>query len=352
MDLSERKQKILQAIVDEYIGTAEPVGSRSISKHNELGLSSATIRNEMADLEEMGFIVKPHTSAGRVPSDIGYRFYVNALMQQYQMSVDAVEQLKNAFTERVNQLDVLIKKASVIASALTEYTTVVTTPSIKKSVLQKIDIVNIGGRGVMFVIITRAGVVKNAILQICIDEEDAEKLERLLNKELSGVFASSITKDIIDRLKIDAKYTIGLSDEVVNIAFEFLEEMIFNLDQDDVFVNNARSILKYPEFSNVEKAREMLEFLEDKESISRVISQDYLPNGVEIKIGRENNVKELENSSLVTVDYRIGNRTLGKIGVIGPKRMNYAKVIASLDCISTQIDAILEQLYYTEGEEN
>ena len=141
MELSERKQKILQAVIDEYIGTAEPVGSRAISKKNELGLSSATIRNEMADLEEMGFLIQPHTSAGRVPSDVGYRFYVNSLMRRYQMSVEALEKMQAIMADRVNQLEMIIKKASLMASTLTEYTTVVTSPKLTSARIKKIELI-------------------------------------------------------------------------------------------------------------------------------------------------------------------------------------------------------------------
>jgi len=180
LELSDRKQKILQAIIDEYIRTAEPVGSRAISKKNELGLSSATIRNEMADLEEMGFLIQPHTSAGRVPSDIGYRFYVNSLMRRYQMSVEAIEKLQQIMTERVSQLEMIIKKASLIASTLTEYTTVVTSPKLNSSRIKKIELVNLGFGNVMVVIITGTGIIKNQTVAIEINDDIAGKLTEIL----------------------------------------------------------------------------------------------------------------------------------------------------------------------------
>lgn len=349
MDLSERKQKILQAIIDEYIGTAEPVGSRSISKRNELGLSSATIRNEMADLEDMGYLVKPHTSAGRIPSDNGYRFYVNTLMQRYQMSVEAVEQLRLALAERVSQLDLLIKRASVIASAMTDYATVVTSPALSRSVLQKIDLVNMGNGALMLIIVTRAGLVRSKIVAVDISGDTVLNFAALLNGRLSGMLTEKISPALLAELAAEA-VTLGVKVEQSEIILSAVSEMIFSIDETDVYINNARSILKYPEFSDVDKAREMLDFLENKENLVKMIDAGHTKDGVRIRIGAENDFKELENSSLVTVDYRVGSRSLGKIGVIGPKRMNYAKVIASLDCISNHIDNILEQLYSSEGE--
>lgn len=350
MDLSERKQRILQAIIDEYIGTAEPVGSRAISKRNELGLSSATIRNEMADLEDMGYLVKPHTSAGRIPSDSGYRFYVNSLMQRYQMSVEAIDQLRLALAERVSQLDLLIKKASVLTSALTDYTTVVTAPALKRSTIMKLDLVNLGNGTVMMIIVTRSGIVKNRIIAVDMSNNDAARLAEALNKGMSGLVADDITLDMIREIQDFAEHELGIPARCVIAILNSLYEAIDDLENTEVYVNNAKSILQYPEFADVGKAREMLDFLENKENIIRLIANGKSGGGVGVKIGAENDFKELENSSLVTVDYSLGGRVLGKIGVIGPKRMNYAKVIASLDCISNHIDSILGQLYNTEGE--
>ncbi|MBQ8636885.1 MAG: heat-inducible transcription repressor HrcA [Clostridia bacterium] len=349
MDLSERKQKILQVIIDEYIGTAEPVGSRSISKRNELGLSSATIRNEMADLEDMGYLVKPHTSAGRIPSDVGYRFYVNSLMQKYQLGMEAIEVLRSGLAERVNQLDSLIKKASVITSALTEYTTVVTAPMLSRSVIKKIDVIAMSSGTAMLIVVTKSGLVKNRMISVDITESDATRITELLNRFLTGIVTNEITESAFSSIAVSAKEA-GISQNTVRTVLSSVFDFITNLDEVDVYINNARSILQYPEFADVDKAREMLDFLENRDNLIKIIDNGHNIDGVGIKIGKENNAKELENSSLITVDYRLGSRTLGKIGVIGPKRMNYAKVIASLDLISDHIDKILKQLYSTEGE--
>lgn len=348
MELSERKQKILQAVIDEYIGTAEPVGSRAISKKNELGLSSATIRNEMADLEEMGYLLQPHTSAGRIPSDVGYRFYVNSLMRRYQMSVEAIEKMQMIMAERVSQLEMIIKKASLIASSLTEYTTVVTSPKLNSSVIKKIELVNLGFGNVMIVIITKTGVIKNQSIEINIDDEAAAALTEILNNRISGMTADELTFDKIKAIGDEIEGKFSIQPKVLISILNFVYEAIDSLDQTEVYVNNAKSILSYPEFSDVNKAREMLTFLENKDNLVKLIGSS--KDGVDIKIGAENEFSELNNSSLVTVDYSMGNKVVGRIGVIGPKRMNYAKVVASLDCISNHVDKILAQLYNTEGD--
>jgi len=349
MDLSQRKQKILKAIIDEYIGTAEPVGSRSISKNEELGLSSATIRNEMADLEEMGYLIQPHTSAGRIPTDVGYRFYVNSLMKRYQMSVEALENLQMIMTEKVQQLELIIKKASLIASSLTEYTTVVTSPKLNSSVIKKLELVNLGYGNVMVVIITGTGIIKNQSVAIEMTDSQTTQLSEIISHRVSGLTVDEITFDIINEIEKEASRSLNISPKVLINILNFVYEAVDALDETEIYVNNAKSILSYPEFSDVGKAREMLEFLESKDNLVKMIGTPQ--DGVDIKIGTENDFKELENSSLVTVNYRVGNKVVGRIGVIGPKRMNYAKVIASLDCISNQIDKILGQLYCTEGEE-
>lgn len=348
MDLNERKKKILQAIIDEYIGTAEPVGSRAISKKNDLGLSSATIRNEMADLEDMGFLVQPHTSAGRIPSDIGYRFYVNSLMRNYKISMESIEKMQYELQNKVNQFDILIKKASMITSALTDYTTVVSTPESNRSQIKKIDLINLDGNNVMLIVVTKTGVVRNQVMTIAVDELTLSKLTSILNYRLSNLTADEISFDKIQLLQEEIQNQIKLHPKVLINILNFVYITIESLDSTDVYVDNAKSILKYPEYSDLDKAREMFGFLEDTENIRSIIDESDSKNGVNIKIGSENKHKELQDCSLVTVNYSLENRIIGKIGVIGPKRMNYAKVIASLDCISENIDRILYQLYIGE----
>lgn len=341
MDLNDRKKKILQAIIDEYIGTAEPVGSRAISKKENLGLSSATIRNEMADLEEMGYLIQPHTSAGRIPSDEGYRFYVNSLMQRYQLGMEAISELQNALAARVNQLDKIIRRAAVLTSTLTDYTTVVTAPSHKGEQIRKIDLVPIGANQVMLIVVTST--VKNQIMTVELDNNDCIALSELLNKNLAGTEADEINLEMINRLQNEIESRLSLHPKVLISILNFVYETITSMEETEIYVNNAKSILQYPEYSDVSKAREIFNLLDDKESLKKLIYASD-GEGVNAKIGKENDYEILKDCSLVTVNYSLSGKPVGKIGVIGPKRMNYSKVFASLDIISNEIDKMLK--YY------
>lgn len=338
MDLNDRKKKILQAIIDEYIGTAEPVGSRAISKKENLGLSSATIRNEMADLEEMGYLIQPHTSAGRIPSDEGYRFYVNSLMQRYQLGMETIARLQEALLERVNQLDKIVKNAAIMASALTDYTTVVTAPSHNGEQIRKIDLVPIGANKVMLIVVTNT--VQNQIMTIEINDRTCKNLAELLNKNLAGLEADEINFEMIERLQQEIESKLSLHPKVLISILNFVYETITSMNETEIYVNNAKSILKYPEYADITKAQGLFNLLEDKESLKKLITASD-GNGVNAKIGKENDFEILKDCSLVTVNYSLGDRPVGKLGVIGPKRMNYAKVFASLDIISNEIDKML-----------
>lgn len=345
MDLNDRKKKILQAIIDEYIGTAEPVGSRAISKKEHLGLSSATIRNEMADLEEMGYLIQPHTSAGRIPSDEGYRFYVNSLMQKYQLGMEAIAQLQNELAAKVNQLDKIIRRAAVLTSSLTDYTTVVTAPSHTGEQIRKLDLVPIGANQVMLIVVT--SMVKNQIMTVELDDKACAALSDILNKNLAGLEADEINFGMIQRMQNEIERSLSLHPKVLISILNFVYETIASMDETEIYVNNANSILKYPEYADVSKAREIFNLLEDKESLKKLIAGSG-GDGVSAKIGKENEFDILKDCSLVTVNYSLSGKPVGKLGVIGPKRMNYSKVFASLDIISNEIDKMLR--YYIGGE--
>ncbi len=339
MDLNDRKRKILQAVIDEYIGTAEPVGSRAISKNKELELSSATIRNEMADLEEMGYLIQPYASAGRIPSDEGYRFYVESLMKRYRLGMEAIENLHNELVNRVGQLDRMIKKASVITSALTNYTTFITAPEQSSAKLNKIDLIHIGNKKAVLIVVTGAGVVRNRTIDIDVDSEYCEKLSRIFNNELGGLTAEEIDFDKISMVENHIRETLNLSSKDLVSILNFVFETISALNNTEIFVDNIQSMFKYPEYNSVEKAREMISFLDNRDNLKKLLGSG---EGIDVKIGSENEPEPLKDCSLVTVNYSLGSKGVGRIGVIGPKRMDYAKVFASLDFISTHIDKILD----------
>ena len=342
MDLNDRKKKILQAVIDEYIGTAEPVGSRAISKNRELGLSSATIRNEMADLEEMGYLVQPHTSAGRVPSDEGYRFYVNSLMTRYQMGMEAIERLHMELEQRVNQLDKMIRKASMLTSALTNYTTVVTMPEHNTAQILKADFIAIGGGKTIFVVITSAGTVRSRTIPLTLDSDACQQLSVIFTRMLMGLTADEIDFGRIQTLQDAVKAHIDLHPKILVSILNFVYETIQEFEDTEVYVDNVKSILSYPEYRDVDKAKEIFGLLEDKNKLKALMNGNDSRDGIRASIGSENQSEVLKNCSFVTVDYSLDHKVRGRLGVIGPKRMDYAKVFASLDLISTHIDKILD----------
>lgn len=344
MDLSDRKKKILQAVIDEYIGTAEPVGSRAISKNSALKLSSATIRNEMSDLEEMGFLIQPHTSAGRIPSDEGYRFYVSSLMKNYQMGMEAVMELQKAFQMRIMQLDRIIEYAGRIASSLTDYTTFVTLPDRGVSKIRKFDLIPMALEKTMLLAVT--DVVHSQLMDIKLKNEECASIAELLNSSLAGMSADTLTGEILQEVHQGLFQAVKMDERTAETIMKTVYEIIGCKDAEtDVYISNEKLILKYPEYRDVKKANQMFSFLENKSKIRSVINSD-TADKITVKIGDENQEEVLKDCSLISVNYSVGDKKGGKIGVIGPKRMNYAKVFSSLDIISKEIDKILR--YYTE----
>lgn len=338
MELNDRKKLILQAIIDEYIVSAEPVGSRAISKKNELGLSSATIRNEMADLEEMGYLIQPHTSAGRIPSDVGYRFYVNSLMHRYKIGVEAIEKLQKELAGRITRLDRAVMRAGYLAAAMTDYTTVVSAPVGERTEIKKIDLVPISDDTIMLIIVTRA--VKNRVIKAPLSSEECAIFARVLNSVLANKTSNEIDYADIREIENICCTRLAVEPRIVINVLNFVYECISELDDGEIYVENAKSILKYPEYKDVDKAREIFSFLEDKGNLKKLIAETG-SDGIRAKIGTENEPEILKDCSLVTVNYSLDGKAVGKLGVIGPKRMNYSQVFASLDLISQEIDKLI-----------
>lgn len=338
MELNDRKKLILQAIIDEYIASAEPVGSRAISKKNELGLSSATIRNEMADLEEMGYLIQPHTSAGRIPSDVGYRFYVNSLMHRHKMGVEAIERLQTELAGRISRLDRAIARAGYLAAALTDYTTVITTPIGEKTEIKKLDLVPISDDSVMLLIVTRT--VKSKVIKTTLSPDECICVAQILNSALVNKTADEIGYDTIREIEKACCDKLNINPRTIINVLNFVYESISEIDEGEIYVENAKSILKYPEYRDVDKAREIFSFLEDKSNLKKLVAETD-SDGIKAKIGTENEPEILKDCSLVTVNYSLDGKSVGKLGVIGPKRMNYAQVFASLDLISNEIDKLI-----------
>ncbi len=331
MNMDERKKKILQAIIDDYIDTAEPIGSRTIARKHELGLSSATIRNEMADLEEMGYLAQPHTSAGRVPSDKGYRMYVDQLMQVYDLQQDEIEKIKSAMELRINELSQLIRQASAVLSRFTKYTSMVVTPQMKSSTIKALQVVPIEAGKAMIIVVTNAGIVRNNLVKVSeqVQPDTLIMVSNALNSKLNGLTIGQVNRHLI----LEIEREIGMSAEVLMPILQGVADCINQIDNAEVYVEGTTNILNHPEFKDILKAKEFMNMLDEKVRIGRILFDASDSVGVVIKIGSENDLSGIQDCSLVTANYNVADTFIGTIGIIGPTRMEYPKVISSMNYI-------------------
>lgn len=338
--LDERKLKILQAIIRNYLETGEPVGSRTISKYTDLNLSSATIRNEMSDLEELGYIMQPHTSAGRIPSDKGYRLYVDILLDE---KVQEVENMKEILIQKADRLENLLQQVAKLLAVNTNYTTMVSTPQYKKKV-KFIQLTEMEENQLLVVIVFESNIVKNKIISVAtaLSKETMLKLNIVLNSFLQGLDLSEINLPIISKLKEQAGEYQGL----VNDILDAIMNAVSDENDIEIFTSGTTNILKYPELYDRDKACELLYTLEEKKMLTGFIHdqiEDGEGRGIKVYIGDETPVKSMKNCSIVTATYEIEEGVYGKVGIIGPKRMDYEKVVNTLQTLMVQLDDIFKK---------
>ncbi|MDF2822330.1 MAG: hrcA [Clostridiales bacterium] len=337
MELDERKVKILQAIINNYLETGEPVGSRTISKYTDMGISSATIRNEMADLEELGLIVQPHTSSGRVPSDKGYRIYVDRLMKESKMD-DPV--FKEDLLTKVDKIDTLLQNIIKKLANNTNYATVVSTPQYQQTKLKHIKLIKLSEVKLVAVIVIEGDIVKNHIINITeeIDEERVEKINNLLNLNLTGLSLVDINLALIQSLKEQ----VGIYPDLLNSVLDAICETIQSSDEIQLYTSGATNILKYPDFSDIDKAVDILYTLEEKNILQELLltTDTQYSKDIKIRIGNENSVEAMQECSVLTATYKLGDGLVGTIGIIGPKRMNYEKAVVNLKQAMFQMNEI------------
>ncbi len=340
-ELDERKTKILNAIIRTYLETGEPVGSRTISKYSDLNLSSATIRNEMSDLEELGYIIQPHTSAGRIPSDLGYRFYVDNLMEQKEKEVT---EIKEFMIERTEKMEQVLKQVVKLLANNTNYATMITAPSIHRNKLKFIQLSQVDEEHILAVIVTEGNIVKNKMISIgeVLDNETMLKLNILLNTSLNGLSLEEINLVTIAGLKEQAGIHSNLISDVLDAVAAAVQE-----DEDlQIYTSGATNIFKYPELSDSQKASELLSAFEEKQQLARLVDQT-LGNedetGIQVYIGDESPVATMKDCSVVTATYELGEGMQGTIGIIGPKRMDYENVVDNLKTLKVQLDNIFRK---------
>lgn len=332
MELNERKLNILKAIVKDYIDTAEAIGSRTISKKHDFGVSAATIRNEMADLEELGYLIQPHTSAGRVPSVKGYRLYVDSLMSKGELTDEEKRLIENCMKNNIDNINGLIHETSKMLSKLTNYTTVAITKSITNNVIKYIQLVNLNENEILLIVVSEKGNVKKASISVRENIEQAKLnlISDSLTKRLAGKSLSDLDENFISYVKYQIGEFSMVVDELINI--------LNGDDSDDDYsltLNGATNIFNYPEFNDIIKAKEFLNLVEEKDAVTDLIKQKGIQkDNLNILIGNENGKGLEKDCSVVTATYNVDNNTLGKISFIGPTRMDYARVCSIINYMS------------------
>ncbi len=337
MALSERKKRILQAVIRDYIHSAEPVGSRTIARRYSLGLSPATIRNEMADLEESGYLEQPHTSAGRIPSQLGYRFYVDTLMEKVFLTKEEVTAIEKTLQERKEkEIDKFIQQISRVLSSITNYTSLVFGPVIKRSAFKQLKVLPLEAGQGLAILITDTGFIKHKAIQIpaSLGEEELERMVAYLNHRFSGHTIDTITTSLLKEVKRDLINNVGLLNETLNLI-----EDASRSEDGKLFLGGATNILNQPEFRDVNKVKSLLNLFEEEALLGSLLG-NASPQGIEVRIGEENKLEEFKDCSIVVTTYRIVGRNLGTIGVLGPTRMEYARVIALVEHLVVRLNSI------------
>ena len=341
-ELDERKRKILKAIIKTYMETGEPVGSRTISKYADLNVSSATIRNEMSDLTDMGYIVQPHTSAGRIPSDKGYRLYVDALMKEKE---DEIAEIRDLMIEKTDKMDKVLKQVAKVLAANTNYATMISVPQYSGNKLKFVQLSRVNPLQLVAVVVSDNNVIRNQIIDLDeeMDDQTILKLNLLLNTNLNGVPIQDINLGMIAKLKEQA----GMHSEIVATVLDAVADTI-HVDEEDmeIYTSGATNIFKYPELADKTKASELISAFEEKQQLVDLVKEhmsDTENMGVQVYIGDEMPIQTMRDCSVVTATYELGSGMRGTIGIIGPKRMDYENVVDSLKTLKVQIDALINK---------
>ena len=346
MDLTERKLKILQAIVGDFIYSAEPVGSRTISRKYDMGVSAATIRNEMSDLEDMGFLTHPHTSAGRIPSDKAYRLYVNSLMKKYELPEKEKQAIEKEISENMTELDKTIQHASNLLSRLTNLTAFAMTPNQDENKLKYVNILPVDERTVVLMIVAESGKVTNTAVRLKsqYDPKTLELLSKVLTHNYRGRSLSSIlTLDIIKDLESDIVSIGKVAENIIPSFISTLENML-NVD---LYIDGLENIFSIPEYNDINKAKVFMNMVSRKQELTKLLMNR--ESGVIVTIGNENDDDIMKDCSLITATYCVDGHCVGKLGVVGPTRMKYDEVTSVVEFLTQNLNSAFK---LTEGEEN
>ncbi|WAH38535.1 heat-inducible transcriptional repressor HrcA [Alicyclobacillus dauci] len=342
--LTNRQQLILSAIIEDYVRVAEPVGSRALAKHETIQFSPATIRNEMADLEEMGYLTQLHTSSGRIPSQKGYRFYVDNLMQQGEVEMNTVAILRSFFSKRIDEVEQVVREMSTVLSNLTRQTAIVLGPKMYTDKVRKIELIPLTAGRAVAILVTDAGHVEDCTVHLSEDirVEDVESIVNVLNEKLVGIPVSKLRSNLYSKLAEQLSRTVERYEDVLAIVEEFCQ--VGGRDE-PVYINGAANMLSQPEFHDFEKAQSLLSLLETGHVVSRQLPLEGM--GFQVRIGAENPAGPLQDCTVITTTYSLSGKPVGHIGVLGPIRMDYSRIMQILDFSSRSMTALLTR--WTEG---
>ncbi len=342
MGLSERKKKILRAVVESYVQTAEPVGSKAILELADLNVSSATIRNELADLTEQGYLEQPHTSAGRIPSPKGYRLYVNELMEEQRLSLEETRQINEALHLKMKELDKVIDQAGRMVSQLTNYPAFALAGGARRTTIRRFDLIMVDVNSFIVVVMTDNNVVKNKLIHL--PTEMSEPQLQLLTTLLNSSFVGKTLEELTPELMRVAEHAAGSSYGLISLVVSFAMEVLDDMENSPVYTAGTSHILNHPEYQDVGKAKKLMNYLSEDQALAHSLA---LPNmggdNTRILIGPENVADELKDTSVVLASYDIGDGLRGVIGVVGPTRMDYAKVAAKLSYVADGLSKLFGQ---------
>ncbi len=339
-ELSERKKLILKAIVEAHIQDGEPVGSKYLTENRMLSCSSATIRNEMAELESLGYLEQPHTSAGRVPSEYGYRFYVDSLMQKYRMSQNELVRMNALVKSRLAEVDRLLETATQLAAALTNYTSLAVKPKQSVAVIDRFKTVLLGDAHFMLVMIDGGGNIKTRQIhtEFSVDADLLSRLELALNTRIAGRRVEEITMPLV----MEMERSFGEGESLIGPVIKNICETMSEMDGGDLKLSGVNRLLEYPEYADAQEFKELLGVLEEKRDILKLVSDTPSEDdGPQVIIGSENGMEEMKNSTLVFQKIKSGGKVIGAIGILGPRRMDYSKVISTVEYIAENISELL-----------
>lgn len=342
--LQERKARVLYAVIHEYIKTGKPVGSSVLDKEYKFNLSPATLRNLMAELEKDGYLTHPHTSAGRIPTDEGYKAYVNSIVELQRLAVEEEERIKQEYEKKTKEIESLLSQTSKILSGLSNYTGFITAPKAKVNEIRNIELMQVSKSQVMVILLTKTGIVKHKMINLSVDSDELYELKKFLNSKLRGLSLEEASK----RILVEVEKYQDKQNDMLQLA-EQISSVIDSIHE-DIYVDGTSNVLSVPDFTDFESARSLMKLNEDKDRLIEIIGKDLDESKIKVKIGGQD-LTELKDLSVITTSYSYGDKIVGVLGIIGPKRMDYDKMMALVNSVSNIVNGFLLKMGDEEDED-